>query len=229
MASYGVGLYYGASTILASWESSPACEINPVGPGCVTGGSVVNVFFAIIIAAFAIAQAGPNAAAMGAARSAAARIFQIIDRRPTIDNLSEEGLTPATPPRGDIAFENATFAYPSRPDVIALRDFSLTIPAGTKLALVGPSGCGKGTIIVLLQRWYAPQPGRITLNGVDITTLNVQWLRSCMGLVLQETMLLEASVAQNIAYGVGGKLDAAGMAAIMLRRMWLSRPTPTTS
>jgi len=122
---------------------------------------------------------------------------------PEIDNLAEGGLKPdPASVRGRVEFRNVTFAYPSRPAATVLRDFSLVIEAGHTVALVGPSGCGKSSVIALLQRWYDPQGGCITLDGVDLREYNVQWLRERMGLVLQDPVLFQASVAENIALGL---------------------------
>lgn len=167
--------------------------------------TAVNVFFAIIIAAFAIAQAAPNISSFANAQAAAATIFAIIDRAPTIDNLSAGGLAPdAARVRGELEFENVTFYYPSRPDIPVLTNFSLRVPAGSSLALVGPSGCGKSSVVALIQRWYDPAAGRILLDGVDLRDYNVQWLRERMGLVLQDPVLFQGTVAENIALGLPG-------------------------
>merc|ERR1719453_2617227 len=87
--------------------------------------------------------------------------------------------------------------------------YNLSIKAGQTVALSGPSGGGKSTIISLIERFYDPQSGVITLDGIDIKTLNVRWLRSQLGLVAQEPVLFQGTVAENIAYG---KPAAAGEA-----------------
>lgn len=203
LAAYGVGLYYGATLILDSRDADILCASQPLRTGCYTGGDVINVFFAIIMAAFAIAQAAPNLGSFGAACGSAATIFSVIDRPVAIDNLSETGETPAAV-TGRVEFRNVTFHYPARPDVPVLQNFSLTIEAGETIALVGPSGSGKSSIIALLQRWYDPDAttgGSILLDGVPLPQYRVEWLRERMGLVLQDPVLFGGTLADNIAYG----------------------------
>ncbi|CAF4863389.1 unnamed protein product [Rotaria sp. Silwood1] len=103
--------------------------------------------------------------------------------------------------QGAIEFDQVKFAYPSRPTSCILNKFQLTIKPGQRVALVGASGCGKSTVIQLWERFYDPIQGRICLDGVDIQQLNIQWLRSSLGLVSQEPILFNLTIAQNIAYG----------------------------
>ena len=109
----------------------------------------------------------------------------------------------ALPPRveGRISFEAATFSYPSRPDEHAMRDFSLQVEPGDTVAIVGPSGAGKSTSFQLLLRFYDLLEGRITLDGVDIASLDPQALRRQIVLVPQETVLFGESALENIRYG----------------------------
>ncbi|MHA7815726.1 MAG: ABC transporter transmembrane domain-containing protein [Pseudohaliea sp.] len=107
-----------------------------------------------------------------------------------------------------MAFEAVTFHYPSRPAAPALADFSLDIPAGRSLALVGPSGAGKSTVFELLQRFYDPDSGRITLDGTDLRDLSLADLREQLALVPQQPVLFSADVRYNIAYGRPGATDA---------------------
>ncbi|HBO14203.1 MAG TPA: ABC transporter ATP-binding protein, partial [Halieaceae bacterium] len=107
-----------------------------------------------------------------------------------------------------MAFEAVTFHYPSRPTAPALVDFSLEIPAGRSLALVGPSGAGKSTVFELLQRFYDPGAGRITLDGIDLRELSLADLREQLALVPQQPVLFSADVRYNIAYGRPGATDA---------------------
>lgn len=106
-----------------------------------------------------------------------------------------------------MAFEAVTFHYPSRPTAPALAAFSLDIPAGRSLALVGPSGAGKSTVFELLQRFYDPRAGRITLDGIDLRDLSLADLRDQLALVPQQPVLFSADVRYNIAYGRPGATD----------------------
>ena len=91
--------------------------------------------------------------------------------------------------------------YPTRQQVFVLNGFSLSVAAGQTVALVGTSGCGKSTVISLLERFYDITTGSIAIGGIDLKELNVQWLRSRIGLVSQEPHLFRASIRENIAYG----------------------------
>ena len=97
--------------------------------------------------------------------------------------------------------ESLTFRYPSRPDVTVLNSLGLSVSPGKTLALVGPSGCGKSTIVSLLERFYDPSSGQLKLDGVDLCDLNIRWLRSQIGIVSQEPVLFDTTIAENIRYG----------------------------
>lgn len=162
------------------------------------------------------------------AQGASGRIFFLLERVPQIptpvseaetreskNSDEDEESSPKTsiyvPPHpllkpgymeGAIEFENVSFAYPSRPTAPVLRNFSLSIPTNTTTALVGASGAGKSTVVALLQRFYDVTGGSICIDGRDIRSLDVQWLRSHIGYVQQEPQLFGLSVRENIAYGV---------------------------
>ncbi|KAF0692315.1 hypothetical protein As57867_016539, partial [Aphanomyces stellatus] len=128
----------------------------------------------------ALGQAGPAIQDMMTARSAAYDIFQLIHRESKIDASFTNGET-LKDVEGHITLESIRFAYPSRPDVQVCDGYSLSIPAGQKIALVGSSGSGKSTIVSLLERFYDPLEGRVTLDGHDLKSLNVKWLRDQLG------------------------------------------------
>ena len=98
-------------------------------------------------------------------------------------------------------FKDVKFNYPSHPDSKVLQGLSLSVQAGQTLALVGPSGCGKSTTISLVEQFYSPLSGTVTLDGVNISDLSIRWLRSQIGIVSQEPVLFDASIAENIRYG----------------------------
>ena len=110
--------------------------------------------------------------------------------------------------RGDVVFENVTFAYPSRPEVSVLRNLSFSVPAGKIVALVGPSGAGKSTLSALLLRFYDPQQGRLLFDGRAATDYGLHELRGQMALVPQEVLLFGGTIAENIAYGKPGASPA---------------------
>ncbi|CAK4074225.1 unnamed protein product [Aphanomyces euteiches] len=199
MCAYAAGMYYGTVRIIHDQLGDQACT----GSKCYDGGRVIIVFFCIVDGAMALGQAGPSIQALTTARSAAYGIFQLIYRQSHIDSSSTEETT-LNHVEGHITLENVRFAYPSRPHIEVAAGYSLSIPAGQKIALVGSSGCGKSTIVSLLERFYDPLEGRVTLDGHDLKDLNVKWLRDQIGLVGQEPCLFSDTIADNIRRGLPG-------------------------
>ncbi|CAI2174077.1 6193_t:CDS:10 [Funneliformis geosporum] len=185
--SYGLAFWYGSKLIVNNEQ---------------TGSEVLNVFFAVIIGAFSIGNAAPHFSSVANALGAATKLFAVIDRVPIIDSSSNSGKNiNRSELVGKIEFKNINFHYPTRPDVQVLKDFNLTIEPGQTVALVGSSGSGKSTIVGLLERFYNPASGTITLDGEDIKNINVKSLRTQIGLVGQEPILFPESIKQNILWG----------------------------
>ncbi|EPB74175.1 multidrug resistance protein 1 domain protein [Ancylostoma ceylanicum] len=164
------------------------------------GGTVMTVFFSVMMGSMALGQAGPQFAVLGTAMGAAGSLYQIIDREPEIDAYSTEGVRPKNL-KGKISISNLKFTYPTRPDVPILQGVSFEANPGETVALVGSSGCGKSTIIQLLLRYYNPLDGKITIDGVEIDKINIEFLRNYIGVVSQEPMLFNTTIEQNIRYG----------------------------
>ncbi|XP_076935841.1 ABC transporter B family member 21-like [Bidens hawaiensis] len=164
---------------------------------------VFRVFFALTMAALAVSQSSSFAPDSTKAKSSAISIFAILDRKSEIDPSDESGLTLETV-KGEIELRHVSFKYPTRPDVEIFRDLCLTIRRGKTVALVGESGSGKSTVIQLLQRFYNPDSGSITLDGTELHKFQLKWLRSQMGLVSQEPVLFNDTIRANIAYGKDG-------------------------
>jgi ATP-binding cassette, subfamily B (MDR/TAP), member 1 len=139
---------------------------------------------------------------MSSAKGAATDIIKLLNSRPEVDSESTEGirLDPAKV-RGQIRFENVHFRYPTRPGVRVLRELNLQIEPGTFVALVGQSGCGKSTIIQMIERFYDPLAGNVYLDGEKISDLNVTDYRKSMSLVSQEPTLYAGTVRFNILLG----------------------------
>ncbi|VDM92740.1 unnamed protein product, partial [Onchocerca ochengi] len=133
------------------------------------------------------------------ARISANLMFQMKDQKPLIDNLSETGIH--QPLKGNIRLENVYFAYPMLHQNV-LRNFSMSATFGQKIALVGSSGCGKSTIIKLLERFYDVTRGVLFIDDRDIRSYNIRYLRSNIALVDQEPTLFNLSIRDNIAYGL---------------------------
>ncbi|CAF1214538.1 unnamed protein product [Adineta steineri] len=149
----------------------------------------------------AIKVVGILAQRIGASFAAAHAFFDLFDRVPNIDNGSNKGQE-LTNFRGETDFNQVKFVYPSRPAVLVLNKLQLSIKSGQRIALVGASGCGKSTIVQLLERFYDVSHGELLLDGVDIRKLNLQWLRSRLGVVSQEPVLFDLTIAENITYGL---------------------------
>ena len=147
---------------------------------------------------FNISQSAPSLKKIAEGRQAAARIFEIIDRVPKIKNRPN----PIKPSdfKGVIKFENVTFSYPKEPTKKILDNVSLEFNTHSS-ALVGESGCGKSTIFQLLMRFYDPDEGRITMDGVDLRDLDLVWLRENIGYVGQEPVLFATSIRENLSFG----------------------------
>ena len=157
----------------------------------------------ILIGSFSVALLAPELAAVTKARAAAAKLFDTIDRVPPIDSSNPGGLRPEHV-EGRIELRGVKFHYPSRPNVPILKGLDASFPAGNSVALVGASGSGKSTVISLVERFYDPHEGQVLLDGVDIKTLNVKWLRQQIGLVSQEPTLFATTVRGNVEHGLIG-------------------------
>ncbi|HSO34346.1 MAG TPA: ABC transporter transmembrane domain-containing protein [Labilithrix sp.] len=131
---------------------------------------------------------------------AAGRLGELIDERPGIA-APRDPLPLPEPPEGRVAFAHVTFRYPTRPEVAALNDFSLAVAPGETVAVVGPSGAGKTTLFQLLQRFYDPQAGEVSVDGVALPRTDPAWTRARIAMVPQETVIFAASARDNLRYG----------------------------
>uniref|UniRef100_A0A2R9B9A8 ATP binding cassette subfamily B member 1 n=1 Tax=Pan paniscus TaxID=9597 RepID=A0A2R9B9A8_PANPA len=184
-ASYALAFWYGTTLVLSGEYSI---------------GQVLTVFFSVLIGAFSVGQASPSIEAFANARGAAYEIFKIIDNKPSIDSYSKSGHKPDNI-KGNLEFRNVHFSYPSRKEVKILKGLNLKVQSGQTVALVGNSGCGKSTTVQLMQRLYDPTEGMVSVDGQDIRTINVRFLREIIGVVSQEPVLFATTIAENIRYG----------------------------
>uniref|UniRef100_A0A8C5XYS9 Bile salt export pump n=1 Tax=Microcebus murinus TaxID=30608 RepID=A0A8C5XYS9_MICMU len=183
---YALAFWYGSKLVLDEGEYTP--------------GALVQIFLSVIVGALNLGSASPCLEAFATGRAAASSIFETIDRKPIIDCMSEDGYK-LDRIKGEIEFHNVTFHYPSRPEVKILNNLNMVIKPGEMTAIVGSSGTGKSTALQLIQRFYDPSEGMVTLDGHDIRSLNIQWLRDQIGIVEQEPVLFATTIAENIRYG----------------------------
>ncbi|CAO1654927.1 ABC transporter transmembrane domain-containing protein [Parasphingorhabdus sp. NYA22] len=194
MTAIVIGLIFTGITMLM-WRGAIG-----VSEGSISGGT---------IAAFVI-TGGLVAGAFGAltevygdllrGAGAAGRLAELLSEKPGIA-APENPIALPEPSRGQIAFDNVTFSYPTRPDTEALANFSLTVSPGETVAVVGPSGAGKSTLFQLAQRFYDPQSGSVRIDGVALPSADPSEIRQRMALVPQETVLFAASARDNLRYG----------------------------
>ncbi|CAG9987982.1 unnamed protein product [Clonostachys byssicola] len=164
---------------------------------------MIIVMMSIMMGTFNMSVIGPYFTVFIGALSVANKMLATIDRESPLDPSTDEG-SRVDNLEGHIRLENIKHIYPSRADVTVLNNFSLDIPAGKVTALVGASGCGKSTIVGIVERFYEPVEGKVFLDGHDLSTLNIRWLRQQMALVGQEPTLFAATISENIKFGLIG-------------------------
>jgi ATP-binding cassette subfamily B protein len=169
--------------------------------GSVTAGQFVEFFLLLNMLIWPVQSLGELVAQGQRAATSAARVWNVLREEPTIRERPHARSLP--PGRGDIRFEDVRFGY--QPDRPILRGFTLHVPAGTSVALVGSTGSGKSTVARLLPRFYDVDGGRILIDGTDIREVRLRDLRRNVGLVFEDTFLFSDTIRNNIAYG---RLDA---------------------
>lgn len=187
-----VDVMFGISSALVLW----------FGAGLVLGGERTPgdliVFLSYLRTGFRpLRDFAKYSARLSKATVAGDRVLEVLERAPDVRDLP--GAVPAPPLRGEVRFERVTFGY--EPDRPVLKDLDLHVPAGRRVALAGPSGIGKSTMLSLLLRLYDPWEGRVLIDGRDAREYTVASLRAQVSIVLQDSLLFAASVRDNIAYG----------------------------
>jgi ATP-binding cassette, subfamily B, bacterial len=168
--------------------------------GRVSAGLLSQFVLYAVLAASSLGELSQVWNDLSAAAGAAGRIAEILAARPQVSAPERPEPLPQ-PPQGRIVFERVSFAYPTRPDALALDSLDLVIEPGERVALVGPSGAGKTTLFQLLLRFYDVNSGAVRLDGVDVRRLDPKALRAAIALAPQDPVIFGLSVAENIAYG----------------------------
>ncbi|KAJ5950777.1 Multidrug resistance protein sirA [Penicillium vulpinum] len=187
-ACMALGFWYGGSLILS---------------GEYTLLQFVVVYSSIITSAYSAGMVFSFTPNISKARRSAAGLQALLQRKSAINPDNSDGQKLETPPKGQIDFRNVSFTYPTRPGHLVLQDISLSISPGSRVALVGHTGCGKSTIISLVERFYDPSRGGIFLDGQPISSFCLADYRRCIGLVNQEPTMLRGSIKMNLTAGQG--------------------------
>jgi len=184
-----------ASVVVVLWVGA-----QDVLEGHMTAGRLSQFVLYAVFAAAGLGQLAEVWGELSQAAGAAERLFEILGVEPVIVRPARP-LTLPQPPRGEVAFAEVRFAYPTRPGILVLDGVSFRVRRGEKLAIVGPSGAGKSTIFHLILRFYDPSSGVVTFDGIPLTEVDPFASRQRIALVPQDAVIFAASVADNIRFG----------------------------
>jgi len=178
-----------------------------VRAGDMTAGALVQFVIYSVMVAGAVAALSEIWGELQRAAGATERLQDLLRATDRVQDPANPAPLP-TPVRGEIGFDQVRFFYPSRPDTAALDDVTLTVAPGETVALVGPSGAGKTSVIQLIQRFYDPEAGQITLDGIPLDTMARSEFRKALAMVPQDPVIFAASARDNIRFGRPGATDA---------------------
>ena len=190
------------SVVMILWIGS-----HDVLTGSITPGRLGQFVLYAVFAAAGLGQLSEVWGEVSAASGAAERLFEILNVKSSIVAPASPRALPV-PARGDIVLDNINFAYPTRPDTLAVDGVSLSVRAGEKVAIVGPSGAGKSTLFHLLLRFYDPSDGTISFDGVPIRDADPREVRARIALVPQDSVAFASSARENIRFGRPDATDA---------------------
>ncbi len=196
-ASYTLAIWFGSRLISQK-------EYNSNTQKTFAAGDVLTVLFTIVFGAFSLGQAAPNMKAITEAMNASYEFFELMKRTPQIKSSPTDIKPDKEAISGKVSFENVVFAYPSKPNKVVLKSLNMTFEQGKVTAIVGTSGSGKSTIASLVERLYEideTKGGKILLDNFDTSKIDVNYLRSLIGYVPQEPVLLNTTIRDNIIFG----------------------------
>ncbi|KAJ6850762.1 putative multidrug resistance protein [Iris pallida] len=203
----GVGLGTSQCLMTLTWALDFWYGGKLISHGYITSKSLFQTFMVLVSTGRVIADAGSMTTDLAKGADAVGSVFAVLDRVTRIEPADPDGHRPEKLD-GSVEIRGVDFAYPARPDVVIFRGFSLTIDAGKSTALVGQSGSGKSTIIGLIERFYDPLRGTVSIDGKDVKTYHLRSLRRHIALVGQEPTLFSGSIRENIGYGAEGATEA---------------------
>ena len=206
MTALVMGLLFGSVTVLM-WST-----VADVAAGRLSAGSLAGFLVTATLVTGAFGSLTEVYGDLLRASGSAERLSELLAEMPEI-RAPAAPVTLPVPARGTLAFEHVEFRYPSRRDVAALHDFSLSVAPGETVAIVGPSGAGKTTLFQLIQRFYDPEAGRVLIDGVDLRHADPAEVRARIAMVPQETVIFGASARDNLRYGRWDAQDDALWAA----------------
>uniref|UniRef100_M4E975 Uncharacterized protein n=1 Tax=Brassica campestris TaxID=3711 RepID=M4E975_BRACM len=175
-----------------------------IADGKIAAKAFFEMFMIFVSTGRAIAEAATMTTDSAKGSDAVGSVFAVLDRCTTIEPEDPNGYLPEKI-KGLISFVNVDFAYPTRPNAVIFKDFSIEIEEGKSTAIVGPSGSGKSTIISLIERFYDPLKGSVRIDGRDLKSYNLRSLRRHIALVSQEPALFAGTVRENIMYGAASE------------------------
>ncbi|KAL6659318.1 hypothetical protein ACP70R_003358 [Stipagrostis hirtigluma subsp. patula] len=199
----GIGLGLFQAVTFCSWALMVWIGAVAVTKKKATGGGTIAAIMSILFGAISITYAAPDLQTFNQAKAAGKEVFKVIKRKPSISYGKSGAVLEKI--HGEIKFRRVHFSYPSRQDKPILQGFSLSITAGKVVALIGSSGCGKSTVISLIQRFYDPTSGDIYIDGHNIKKIDLKSLRRNIASVSQEPSLFSGTIKDNLRIG---KMDA---------------------
>ena len=174
--------------------------------GTIEFGVIISFILYVRLFTSPLTQIAQGMTNMQTASASAKRIFDFLESEELSDETGKHATLPAV--RGQVSFEHVRFSYPDSPDKVIIKDFSASVKPGQKVAIVGPTGAGKTTMVNLLMRFFEINSGRISIDGVSTADMRREDVHNMFSMVLQDTWLFEGTVRENLAYNMQGITDA---------------------
>lgn len=174
--------------------------------GTIEFGVIISFILYVRLFTSPLTQIAQGMTNMQTASASAKRIFDFLESEELSDETGKHATLPAV--RGQVSFDHVRFSYPDSPDKVIIKDFSASVKPGQKVAIVGPTGAGKTTMVNLLMRFFEINSGRISIDGVSTANMRREDVHNMFSMVLQDTWLFEGTVRENLAYNMQGITDA---------------------